>query len=142
MDPCALRELVPDCEKTAPLDTPVTGDAAYFLTAGRAWKLPITPPPLANHGNYVVSLNHLVKWLGGLAEKKGVNIFTQFAGENSCMKVTVKTRASRASSPTTRASTKTASPRTTTRRAMNCAPKSRCSPKARAVHSQKTWSTA
>ena len=43
-------------------------------------KLPITPPPLQNHGNYVVSLNKLVKWLGGLVEKKGVNVFTQFAG--------------------------------------------------------------
>ena len=80
LDPRGLRELVPDFEKTAPLDTPVTGDAAYYLTASRAWKLPITPPPLANHGNYVVSLNKLVKWLGGLVEKKGVNIFTQFAG--------------------------------------------------------------
>src|ERR1700721_1755745 len=60
MDPCALRELVPDFEKSAPLDTPVTGDAAYYLTAKSAWKLPITPPPLANHGNYVVSLNKIV----------------------------------------------------------------------------------
>ena len=45
-----------------------------------SYKLPITPPPLQNHGNYVVSLNKLVKWLGGLVEKKGVNLFTQFAG--------------------------------------------------------------
>jgi electron-transferring-flavoprotein dehydrogenase len=80
MDPRGLRELVPDFEKSAPLDTPVTGDAAYFLTQSRAWKLPITPPPLANHGNYVVSLSRLVKWLGGLVEKTGVNIFTQFSG--------------------------------------------------------------
>ena len=80
IDPRGLRELVPDFEKSAPLDTPVTGDAAYFLSASKAWKLPITPPPLANHGNYVVSLNKLTKWLGGLVEKKGVNIFTQFAG--------------------------------------------------------------
>ncbi len=80
LDPRALRELVPDFEKSAPLDTPVTGDAAYFLTARRAWKLPVTPPPLRNHGNYVVSLNKLVKWLGGLVEKSGVNVFTQFAG--------------------------------------------------------------
>jgi electron-transferring-flavoprotein dehydrogenase len=80
LDPCALRELIPDFEKSAPLDTPVTADAAYFLTASRAWKLPVTPPPLQNHGNYVVSLNRLVKWLGGLVEKSGVNVFTQFAG--------------------------------------------------------------
>jgi electron-transferring-flavoprotein dehydrogenase len=67
LDPRALRELVPDFEKIAPLETPVTSDAAYFLTENSSWKLPITPPPLRNHGNYVVSLNKLVKWLGGAA---------------------------------------------------------------------------
>jgi len=80
MDPRGLRELVPDFEKTAPLDSPVTDDAAYFLTKDSSWKLPITPPPLQNHGNYIVSLNKLTKWLGGLVEKTGVNIFTQFSG--------------------------------------------------------------
>ncbi len=81
MDPRGLRELVPDFEKSAPLDTPVTGDAVYYLTETGSFKLPITPPPLRNHGNYVISLNKLVKWLGGLVEKKGVNLFTQFAGK-------------------------------------------------------------
>ena len=81
MDPRGLRELVPDFEKTAPLDAAITGDAALFLTEKSSWKLPVTPPPLAQHGNYIVSLNKLVKWLGGLVEKKGVNLFTQFAGK-------------------------------------------------------------
>jgi electron-transferring-flavoprotein dehydrogenase len=81
MDPRGLRELVPDFEKSAPLDTPVTGDAAYYFTEKSSFKLPITPPPLRNHGNYVISLNKLVKWLGGLVEKRGVNLFTQFAGK-------------------------------------------------------------
>src|SRR6202795_4959102 len=80
MDPRGLAELVPDFARTAPLDTPVTYDAAYFLTARNSWKLPITPPPLRNHGNYIISLNKLVKWLGGLVEKSGVNLFTEFAG--------------------------------------------------------------
>ena len=80
MDPRALRELIPDFEKASPLDTPVTSDAAYYFTETSAHKLPITPPPLANHGNYIVSLNKLVKWLGGHVEKKGINLFTQFAG--------------------------------------------------------------
>ncbi len=83
MDPRGLRELVPDFEKSAPagaLDTPVTGDAAYFLTKGSALKFPITPPPLRNHGNYVVSLSKLAKWLGSLVEQAGVNVFTQFGG--------------------------------------------------------------
>jgi electron-transferring-flavoprotein dehydrogenase len=82
MDPRGLAELVPDWEKTAPLDSPVTDDAAFVLSSASAWKLPITPPPLRNHGNYIVSLNKLVKWLGGLVEKAGVNLFTQFAGRN------------------------------------------------------------
>jgi len=80
LDPCGLAELVPDFATSAPLDAQVTDDAAYFLTRNRAWKLPITPPPLRNHGNYIVSLNRLVKWLGGLVEQAGVNVFTQFAG--------------------------------------------------------------
>src|SRR5271169_5043553 len=80
MDPRGLAELVPDWEKTAPLESPVTDDAAFVLTSASAWKLPITPPPLQNHGNYIVSLNKLLKWLGGLVEKASVNVFTQFAG--------------------------------------------------------------
>src|SRR3989344_4526091 len=65
LDPRGLRELVPGYEKEgAPLDTPVTNDAAYFFTESRAIRFPITPPPLRNHGNYVVSLARLVQWLG------------------------------------------------------------------------------
>ena len=80
MDPRGLAELVPDYAKSAPLDTPVKDDAAYFFTQKGAWKFPITPPPLRNHGNYIVSLSKLTKWLGGLVEKTGVNLFTGFAG--------------------------------------------------------------
>jgi electron-transferring-flavoprotein dehydrogenase len=80
MNPKALAELVPDFEKSAPLDTPVTDDAALFFTKGSSFRFPITPPPFKNKGNYVVSLNKLVKWLGGLVEGAGVNLFTQFAG--------------------------------------------------------------
>src|ERR1700738_853140 len=80
MNPKALAELVPDFEKSAPLDTPVTDDAALFFTKGSSVRFPITPPPFKNKGNYVVSLNRMVKWLGGLVEKSGVNLFTQFGG--------------------------------------------------------------
>src|SRR2546428_6737163 len=80
MNPRALAELVPDFEKSAPLDTPVTDDAAFFFTKNSAYRFPITPPPFKNRGNYVVSLSKLVKWLGGLVEKSGVNLFTQFGG--------------------------------------------------------------
>ncbi len=80
MDPRGLAELVPDFEKTAPLDTPVTDDAAFFFTEKSAWRFPFTPPPFKNKGNFVISLSKLAKWLGGLVEKTGVNLFTQFAG--------------------------------------------------------------
>jgi electron-transferring-flavoprotein dehydrogenase len=80
MNPKALAELVPDFEKSAPLDTPVTDDAAFFFTKNSAIRFPVTPPPFKNQGNYVVSLSKMVKWLGGLVEKSGVNLFTQFGG--------------------------------------------------------------
>src|SRR5690348_17819003 len=72
MNPKALAELVPEFEKSAPLDTPVTDDAALLFTRGSAFRLPITPPPFKNKGNYVVSLSRLTKWLGGLVETTGV----------------------------------------------------------------------
>ena len=86
MDPQGLRELVPDFDHPnsrdrAPLATPVLRDAVYFLTASGQWKLPITPPFLHNHGNYVVSLNRLGRWLGQKVEAKGVSVFTGFAGK-------------------------------------------------------------
>ena len=80
MNPKALAELVPDYEKSAPLDTPVTDDAAFFFTKNSAYRMPITPPPFRNKGNFVVSLSKLTKWIGGLVEKAGVNLFTQFGG--------------------------------------------------------------
>src|SRR5271156_3124573 len=45
LDPRALRELVPDFETSAPLDTPVTGDAAYYSPGGGSWNLPSPPRP-------------------------------------------------------------------------------------------------
>ena len=80
MNPKALAELVPDFQASAPLDTPVTDSAALFFTQGRAFRFPITPPPFQNQGNYVVSLNKIVKWLGGLVESAGVNVFKEFGG--------------------------------------------------------------
>ncbi|MBI3089335.1 MAG: electron transfer flavoprotein-ubiquinone oxidoreductase [Candidatus Tectomicrobia bacterium] len=81
MNPVALRELMPDfLQRGAPLDHEVTEDAVYFLTERQALKLPITPPPMRNHGNYVVSLNRLVKWLGEQVEAAGADVFPGFAG--------------------------------------------------------------
>jgi len=81
LDPRALRELIPDFEaQGAPLESPVTRDSVYYFTRGGEWKLPINPPFFHNHSNYIVSLNKLVKWLGGLVEKSGINLFAGFAG--------------------------------------------------------------
>jgi electron-transferring-flavoprotein dehydrogenase len=80
MNPKALAELVPDFQKTAPLDTPVTDSAALLFTKGSSLRFPVTPPPFQNKGNYVVSLSRIVKWLGGLVEAAGVNVFKEFGG--------------------------------------------------------------
>jgi len=81
LDPISLRELVPDFEaKGAPLDAPVHGDRVYFLTPRGKVPFPFTPPPLRNHGNHVISLSRFAKWLGGLVEAEGIDIFTGFAG--------------------------------------------------------------
>ena len=81
LDPRALRELVPDFEaRGAPLATPVTRDSVYYFTRGGDWRLPITPPFLRNHGNYIISLNKFAKWLGELVEYAGVSLFPGFAG--------------------------------------------------------------
>jgi electron-transferring-flavoprotein dehydrogenase len=82
MNPKALAELVPDFAKAAPLDAPVTDSAALLFTKKSAFRAPITPPPFVNTGNYVVSLNKITKWLGGLVEAAGVNLFTQFGGRD------------------------------------------------------------
>jgi electron-transferring-flavoprotein dehydrogenase len=80
LDPSTLRDLVPDfTEKGAPLATAATRDEIYFLTRTTQVRLPITPPFFQNHGNYVISLNKFVKWLAGLVEAEGIDIFTGFA---------------------------------------------------------------
>jgi electron-transferring-flavoprotein dehydrogenase len=78
MNPKALAELVPGFEKSAPLDCAVTDSAALIFTEKHSYRVPITPPPFNNAGNYVISLSKLVKWLGGLVEATGVNVFKEF----------------------------------------------------------------
>jgi electron-transferring-flavoprotein dehydrogenase len=80
LDPRSMKELLPGFEKEAPLDTKVHKDAVYFLTKEKHYKLPLTPPPLQDHGNYVISINRFVKWLAGKVEEAGITIFTGFAG--------------------------------------------------------------
>jgi electron-transferring-flavoprotein dehydrogenase len=80
LDPRSMRELLPGFEKEAPLDAEVGKEAVYFLTKNGKFKLPVTPPPLRDHGNYVISLNKFVKWLGTKVEETGITVFTGFAG--------------------------------------------------------------
>jgi electron-transferring-flavoprotein dehydrogenase len=79
LDPSALRDLVPDYkQRGAPLAAEVVHDNVYFLTRGAKIAFPFTPPPLRNHGNYIISLNRFVKWLGSLVEAEGIDVFTGF----------------------------------------------------------------
>jgi electron-transferring-flavoprotein dehydrogenase len=81
MDPIALNELIPDWkEKGAPLDTPVTDDRFYFLGPAGSIRLPnfAMPPLMSNHGNYIVSLGNVCRWLAAQAEALGVEIYPGF----------------------------------------------------------------
>ncbi|MFH1955222.1 MAG: electron transfer flavoprotein-ubiquinone oxidoreductase [Pseudomonadota bacterium] len=81
MDPVAFKELLPDfLQKVAPLEGEVKKEDVYFLTQKGRIRSPVTPPPLNNHGNYVVSLSRLTAWLGNIVEESGVDIFLGFAG--------------------------------------------------------------
>jgi electron-transferring-flavoprotein dehydrogenase len=82
MDPRALNELIPDWKaQGAPLETEVTHDEVLFLTESKSYATPqwAIPAGLKNHGNYIVSLGNVVKWLGAHAEALGVEIYPGFA---------------------------------------------------------------
>lgn len=81
MDPRALSELIPDWkEKGAPLNQPVTDDAMVFLTENGSVRTPnfFLPECFQNHGNYIVSLANVTRWLAQQAEALGVEIFPGF----------------------------------------------------------------
>jgi len=82
MDPIALNELIPDWKaQGAPLNTPVSEDRFLFLGQDSARKVPnwALPAIFQNHGNYVISLANVARWLGTQAEALGVEIFPGFA---------------------------------------------------------------
>jgi len=83
LEPRALDELIPDWRDDPPaLATPAGDDRFMFLTATKAWKLP-TPPSMNNHGNYIVSLGNVCRWLGAKAEALGVEIYPGFAASET-----------------------------------------------------------
>ncbi len=82
MDPQALTELLPDWKSQgAPLDTPVMEDKFLFLTQTGSKQTPewLLPDCFKNHGNYIISLGQVARWLGEQAEALGVDIFPGFA---------------------------------------------------------------
>jgi electron-transferring-flavoprotein dehydrogenase len=83
LDPSALRDLIPDfASKGAPLAALVRHEKVNFLTQRGSIPIPIIPPPLRNHGNFVISLNAFVRWLAEQLEAAGgVDLFAGFAGQ-------------------------------------------------------------
>ena len=82
MDPRALNEMMPDWKaKGAPLNVEVSEDRFLLLSETGARQTPnwMLPACFKNHGNYVISLGALTRWLGGEAESLGVEIFPGFA---------------------------------------------------------------
>ena len=82
MDIAALNQLLPNWKQEgAPIDTPVRKDIFYFLTKNKGFKLPnlLLPPLMKNHGNYIISLGSLCRWLAEKAEALGVEIYAGFA---------------------------------------------------------------
>jgi electron-transferring-flavoprotein dehydrogenase len=78
VNPRAMRELFPDrAPSDFPFRQPVAGEAVYFMTEGRAQRLP-TPPTMHNAGYYTASICEIVRWLGERAEEVGVNLFAGF----------------------------------------------------------------
>src|SRR5215212_5751349 len=79
LDPRGIAELMPDwLERGCPIESPVTKDAFWFLTEKHKVAAPIMPPPLQNHGNYVISLGELVRWLAPIVGDMGVDLFPEF----------------------------------------------------------------
>ncbi|KGB82079.1 electron transfer flavoprotein-ubiquinone oxidoreductase [Rhodovulum sp. NI22] len=82
LDPCGLDALIPDWkEKGAPLNVPVTKDNFYVLGEGGQMRVPNWPmPPLMNnHGNYIVSMGNVCRWMAEQAEALGVEVFPGMA---------------------------------------------------------------
>ena len=76
----ALDELLPNWKDLgAPINTPVIKDYFMYLSRNRSFRFPIVPPTMQNHGNYIISLGNLCRWLAKQAEGLGVEIYPGFA---------------------------------------------------------------
>ena len=79
VDPRGLQELLAGLtEESPPYEASVREDRLYFLGRKRAFRFPLTPPPLNNHGHFVASIGRLVRWLGDLCEQQGIDVYPGF----------------------------------------------------------------
>src|SRR5438132_12754841 len=80
MDPRGMNELMPDwLARGCPVESPVTDDAFWLMSKNMKLPAPILPPPLQNHGNYVISLGEFVRWMAPIVGDMGVDLFAEFA---------------------------------------------------------------
>jgi electron-transferring-flavoprotein dehydrogenase len=80
LEPGPLEALVPDWRPTyTGMKVPAAHDEFCFLTQNKSFKFPITPPPMNNHGNFIISLGQLTPWLAQKVEAAGVDVFPGFA---------------------------------------------------------------
>ncbi len=82
LDPCGMDALIPDWkEKGAPITVPVKEDRFYMLGEAGSLRIPNTPMPpmLNNHGNYIVSMGNVCRWMAEQAEEMGIEIFPGMA---------------------------------------------------------------
>ena len=124
IDPRALNELLPDWQASgAPIDTPVTEDRFLILTHDKAFAIPqrLLPPLMNNHGNYIVSLGNVCRWLAQQAEALGVEIYPAMVATCAAWR------------PATWGLPKTARTSPSSSREWSCMPVTRCSPKAAAA---------
>jgi len=83
VDPRGFDELLPGWRDSAPLEAPVSSDAMWYMTAGGKISVPspMMPPMMKNKGKYIASLQRLTKWMGGIAEELGADVFPSFPGQ-------------------------------------------------------------
>src|SRR2546430_5292129 len=76
MDPRGIEELMPDwLQRGCPVESPVTDDGFWLMSENWKFAAPILPPPLQNHGNYVISIGELVRWLAPICAEAGIDVF-------------------------------------------------------------------
>jgi hypothetical protein len=138
MDPKALTELIPDWrERGAPLNQPVTDDAYIFLSEKSAFAHPtsLLPPFAHNHGNYIVSLGNVTKWLARAGRSAGRGNLPRLCRRRGAVQRRRQRQGRGHRQPGHQQGT---NPRATSSSAWNCTPSTPCLPKARAA----TWANS